>query len=78
MALRIKSQIPLDLFLCKNCPLVVSRKYPSRKLKLKESTGTKDTLLIFEKQNIVKRETVKKMTPECRFCTGYFTHSLNS
>jgi hypothetical protein len=78
MTPRIKNQVPLNLFPCKNCLLVVSRKYPNRKLKLIESTGLYDKLLIHEGKKIIKKETVKKMTPECRFCKGVFSHSLNS
>jgi|WetSurSiteA1Bulk_404760.scaffolds.fasta_scaffold664731_1 hypothetical protein len=78
MAKRIKHQIPLNLFPCKNCLLVVYRKYPNSDFKLQESTGSNETLLIIKEGEIVKKEVVEKMTPGCRFCNGYVSHLLSS
>ena len=76
MASRIESQIPLELFACQDCPLVVYRKYPNRDFRLKESAARNDTLLILREGKIIKEEIVKKMTPGCRFCEGYYHHAI--
>jgi len=76
MVPRIESQVPLNLFPCKNCPLIVSQKYPNRDLKLKESAAPNDTLLILREGKIIKEEIVKKMIPGCRFCEGYYHHAI--
>ena len=76
MGPRVKNQIPLNLFPCKNCLLFVSRKYPNSAFKLKESAAPNDTLLILEEGKIIKKEIVKKMIPACRFCEGYYHHAI--
>ncbi len=63
MAKRIKRQIPLNLFPCKNCLLVVYRKYYNHNLKLMKSTALHDALWILEKGKIIKKQIVEKMTP---------------
>lgn len=78
MASRIKSQVPSKLFPCKNCLLVVYRKYPQHHFKIEDSAGSNETLLILEDGKTVKTEIVEKMTPGCRFCEGYVARLLNS
>ena len=58
------------LFPCKNCLLLVYRKYPGCSFKLKKYKS-EDRLLVFGMRRKVKEESVDKMTPGCRFCSGY-------
>jgi hypothetical protein len=35
-----------------------------------------DTLLIYEGGEIIKREPIRKMSPGCRYCKGYFSYEI--
>jgi hypothetical protein len=72
-----EGQIPEGLP-CKNCLLVLYRKYSQCDLKLLESAEIEETLLVLERGIIIKEEPVTKMTPGCRFCKVYYNHVINS
>ena len=78
MASRTGNPIPSSLFPCKKCLLVVCRKYPNSAFRLKESAASDpdDTLLILDKERIINEKIVKKMTPGCRYCEGYYHHVI--
>ena len=65
-------------FSCKNCLLVISKKYPNCEFKFVESGETEETLLVLEKGTVIREEPVAKITPGCRFCKGYYSHVINS
>ena len=68
-----KQKFPDDIFPCKNCLLIVQRKYGKYTMEINDSM---DTLLIYEGDEIIKREPIKKMTPGCRYCKGYFSYEM--
>jgi hypothetical protein len=76
MAPRKRSRVLLKLFPCKDCPLVVSHKYPAHAFKLEDSAKGHDTLLILKDGKILAKERVRKITPDCRFCEGYHRHVI--
>ena len=77
MVTATKGQIP-EGFPCKNCLLVVYRKYPQCEFKLVESGEIEEALLVLEKGIVIKEEPVARMTPGCRYCKGYYNHVINS
>jgi hypothetical protein len=75
MVIAGKGQVPEDLFPCKNCLLVVYRKYPQGEFKV-ESGKSEDRLLIFRGMTLIGQEPVEKITPACRHCKGLYSHSI--
>jgi hypothetical protein len=70
----VQKQNPPDgIFPCKDCVLIVHRKYAKNKMEVNDSL---DTLLIYEGSKVVKREPVRKMSPGCRYCKGYFSYEM--
>jgi hypothetical protein len=68
-----KQNLPDDIFACKDCVLIVQRKYAKNKMEVNDSL---DTLLIYKGSKVVKREPVRKMSPGCRYCKGYFSYEM--
>ena len=69
-----KQNLPDDIFPCKDCVLIVQRKYTGNKMEVSDSL---DTLLIYEGGEVIKREPIKKMSPGCRYCKGYFSYEMS-
>ena len=69
-----KQKLPDDIFPCKDCVLIVHRRYAKNKKKISDSM---DTLLIYEGGEVVKREPVRKMSPGYRHCKGYFSYEMS-
>lgn len=69
-----KQTLPNGIFPCKDCVLIVQRKYAENEVRLNDSL---DTLLIYEDGEIIKREPVIKMTPGGRYCKGYFSRQMS-
>ena len=69
-----KQNLPDDIFPCKDCVLIVQRKYAKNKMEVNDSL---DTLLIYKGSEVVKREPVRKMSPGCRHCKGYFSYEMS-
>jgi len=36
-----------------------------------------DTLVIYEGGQVTKREPIRKMSPGCRYCKGYFSYEMS-
>lgn len=70
-----EGQIPESFFPCKNCLLVVYRKYPQSEFKI-ESGELEDRLLISKERTFIGEERVEKITPACRHCKGLYSHSI--
>ena len=68
-----KQKFPDDIFPCKDCVLMVRGKYAKNEIKINDSM---DTLLIYEDGDVIKRETIRKMSPGCRYCKGYFSYEI--
>jgi hypothetical protein len=68
-----KQNLPNDIFPCKDCVLVVQRKYTGNKMEVSDSM---DMLLIYEGSDVIKREPIRKMSPGCRYCKGYFSYEM--
>ena len=68
-----KQKFPDDIFPCKDCVLIVKRKYATHKMEISDSM---DTLLIYQDGDVIKRETIRKMSPGCRYCKGYFFYEI--
>jgi hypothetical protein len=68
-----RQNLPDDVFPCKDCVLIVHRKYPKNRMEVNDSL---DTLLIYEGSKVVKREPVRKMSAGCRYCKGYFSYEM--
>jgi len=68
-----KQNLPDDIFPCKDCVLIVQRKYAKNKMEVNDSL---DTLLIYKGSEVVKREPVRKMSAGCRYCKGYFSYEM--
>jgi hypothetical protein len=68
-----KTNLPDDIFPCKDCVLLVHRRYAKNR---REISDPMDTLLICEGGEVVKREPIRKMTPGCRYCKGYFSYEM--
>ena len=69
-----KQKLPDDIFPCKDCVLIVQRKYAKHKMEVIDSM---DTLLIYEGGEIIKRKPIRKMTAGCRHCKGYFSYEMS-
>ena len=69
-----KQNLPDDIFPCKDCVLIVQRKYKGNRMEVNDSL---DTLLIYECGEVIKRETIRKMSPGCRYCKGYFFYEMS-
>jgi hypothetical protein len=69
-----KQNLPDDIFPCKDCLLIVQRKYANHKM---EVTNSLDTLLICEGSEVIKREPIRKMSAGCRYCKGYFSYEMS-
>jgi hypothetical protein len=69
-----KQNIPKDIFSCKDCLLIVHRKYTGNKMEVSDSL---DTLLIYKDGEVIKREPIRKMSPGCRHCKGYFSYEMS-
>ena len=69
-----RQNLPDDIFPCKDCLLIVQRKYAKNKMEVNDSL---DTLLIYKGSKVVKREPVRKMSPGCRYCRGYFSYETS-
>jgi len=68
-----KQKFPGDIFPCKDCVLIAKRKYATHKMEISDSL---DTLLIYEDGDVIKREPIRKMSPGCRYCKGYFFYEI--
>ena len=68
-----KQNLPDDVFPCKDCVLIVQRKYAKNKMKINDSM---DTLLIYEGGEVIKRKPIRKMSTGCRYCKGYFSYEM--
>jgi len=42
-----------------------------------EINDSMDTLLIYEGSEVIKRKPIRKMSPGCRYCKGYFSYEMN-
>ena len=69
-----KQNLPEDIFPCKDCVLIVHRKYTGNKMEVNDSL---DTLLIYEGGEVIKREPIRKMSLRCRHCKGYFSYEIS-
>jgi ribosomal protein S26 len=69
-----KKNLPDDIFPCKDCVLIVQRKYANHRMEINDSM---DTLLIYEDSKIIKREPIRKMGIGCRHCKGYFSCEMS-
>ncbi len=69
-----KKNLPVDIFPCKDCVVIVRQRYADKKTKINDSV---DTLLIFEEDKVIKREPIRKMSPGCRHCKGYFSYEMS-
>ncbi len=69
-----KQNPPDDIFPCKDCVLIVCQRYPDKRTKINDSM---DTLLIYEGGEVIKREPIRKMSPGCRYCKGYFSYEMS-
>jgi len=66
-----KANLPDDIFPCKDCVLIVRQRYADKRAEINDSM---DALLIFEDGEVIKRERIRKMSPGCRYCKGYFSY----
>ncbi len=69
-----KTNLPDNIFPCKNCVLVVRKKYAGRRTEINDSM---DALLILEGDKVIKREAIRRMSPGCRHCKGYYSHQMD-
>jgi hypothetical protein len=69
-----RQKLPVDIFPCKDCVLIVQRKYGNNKTEISDSM---DMLLIYEGSEVVKRKSIRKMNPGCRYCKGYFSYKMS-
>jgi hypothetical protein len=72
MAQRVN--FPDDIFPCKDCVLIVHQRYAKNRREISDSM---DTLLICEGGEVIKREPIRKMSPGCRHCKGYFYYEMS-
>ena len=71
--LSIQTQLHEEVFPCKDCVLIVHRRYTNNSMEVNDSLNT---LLIYEGSEVIKREPIRKMSPGCRYCKGYFSHEM--
>ena len=69
----MKPELPKEVFPCKDCVLILHRRYTKHSMELNDSL---DTLLIYEGSEVIKTEPIRKMSPGCRFCKGYFPYEM--
>jgi len=69
-----KTNLPDDIFPCKDCVLIVRQRYADKRTKINDSM---DTLLIFQDGEVIKREPIRKMSAGCRHCKGYFYYEMS-
>ncbi len=69
-----KASLPEDIFPCKDCVLIVRQRYADKRTEINDSM---DTLLICEGGKVIKRELIRKMSPGCRYCKGYFSYEMS-
>ena len=69
-----KQKLPDDIFPCKDCVLIVQRRYAKNRRKISDPM---DTLLICEGGEVIEREPVRKMSSGCRYCRGYFSYEMS-
>jgi hypothetical protein len=69
-----KQNLPEDIFPCKDCVLIVQRKYTGDKMEVNDSM---DSLLIYKGGEVIKGEPIRKMSPGCRHCIGYFSYEMS-
>ena len=69
-----RANFPDDIFPCKDCVLLVHQRYAKNR---REISDLMDTLLICEGGEVIKREPIRKMSPECRYCKGYFYYEMS-
>ena len=69
-----RANFPDDIFPCKDCVLIVQRKYAKNRMEINDSM---DTLLIYEGSKVIKREPIRKMSAGCRHCKGYFSYEMS-
>jgi len=69
-----KQNPPDDIFPCKDCVLIVQRKYTGNKMEVSDSM---DSLLIYKGGEFIRRERIRKMTAGCRHCKGYFSYEMS-
>ena len=69
-----KQNLPEDIFPCKDCVLIVQRKYTGDKMEVNDSM---DSLLIYKGGEVIKREPIRKMDPGYRYCKGYFSYEMS-
>ena len=69
-----RANFPDDIFPCKDCVLLVHRRYAKDRREISDSM---DTLLICEGGEVTKREPIRKMTAGCRHCKGYFSYEMS-
>ncbi len=68
-----KKKFPDDIFPCKDCVLIVRQRWADKRTEINDSM---DTLLIFEEGEVIKRKPIRKMSPGCRHCKGYFSYEM--
>ena len=68
-----RANFPDDIFPGKDCVLIVRERNPDKRTKINDSI---DTLLIYEGSKVIKREPIRKMSPGCRCCKGYFSYEM--
>jgi hypothetical protein len=69
-----KQNLSNDIFPCKDCVLIVQRKYTGNKMEVNDSM---DTLLVYDGSEVIERKPIRKMSPGCRHCKGYFSYEMN-
>ena len=69
-----RTNLPDDIFPCKDCLLIVCQRYADKRTEINDSM---DTLLIYEGGEIIKRIPIRKMSPGCRYCKGCFSYEMS-
>lgn len=69
-----KKNLPNDIFPCKDCVLIVRKRYAD---KITEINDSFDTLLVFKGGKVIQREPVRKMNAGCRHCKGYYSYQMS-
>jgi len=69
-----KQNCPDNIYSYKDCVLIVEQKYAKHKM---EGNDLMDTLLIYERNKIIKQEPVREKGPKFRHCKGYFSYEMS-
>jgi len=69
-----KTDVPDDIYPCKDCLLIVRKRCADKKTEINDSM---DALLIFEGGKVIKREPIRKMSLGYRYCKGYFSYEIS-